>query len=50
MKTEFMCPCGDDMAGADEDELVAAVKQHLADKHPDRDYTREEILLYADEA
>lgn len=45
-----MCPCGDDMAGVDEDALVAAVQQHLADKHPDRNYTREEILLYADEA
>jgi len=49
MKTEFQCPCGDEMSAEDEDGLVTVVQQHLADKHPDRSYTREEILLYADE-
>jgi hypothetical protein len=49
MKTGFQCPCGDELEGADEDELVEVVRAHLAEKHPDRDYSREQILLFADE-
>jgi hypothetical protein len=47
LKTHLSCPCGESIHGTDEDDLVAKVKAHLAEKHPDRDYTREEILFLA---
>lgn len=49
MKTGFLCPCGDELSGEDEDELVEVVRRHLAEKHPDRSYSREQILLFAEE-
>ncbi|MEV0432645.1 DUF1059 domain-containing protein [Nocardia sp. NPDC050413] len=47
MKTRLRCPCGDLIVGTDEDDLVEHANAHLAANHPDHDYTREEILLFA---
>ncbi len=47
MKTRLNCPCGEYITAADEDELVRLVQEHLAAEHPDRDYTREDILFMA---
>ncbi|AZG47364.1 DUF1059 domain-containing protein [Gordonia insulae] len=47
MKTRLTCPCGDQMKGADEDELVQKVQEHLAENHPDHEYSRDEILFMA---
>lgn len=47
MKTTLNCPCGETIQGADEDDLVEKVQAHLADKHPDHEYTREQILFMA---
>jgi hypothetical protein len=47
MKTIVDCPCGEHIVGGDEDDLVAKVQQHLAEKHPGREYTREQILMMA---
>ncbi len=41
------CPCATTLRGADDDELVEKVQQHLAAEHPGREYSREEILLMA---
>lgn len=43
------CPCGEEITGADEDELVERTRQHLSEAHPGRSYTREQILFFADE-
>jgi hypothetical protein len=45
------CPCGADVTGETDDELVAAVEQHVQEKHPDRvgKMSREEILGAAEE-
>ena len=45
------CPCGADVMGETDDELVAAVEQHVQESHPDRVGTmsREEILGAAEE-
>ena len=45
----MQCPCGEEITGADDDELVTRAKEHLAQKHPDRadDYEREHILFMA---
>jgi predicted small metal-binding protein len=47
MKTQLNCPCGLLVTGNDEDELVENVQRHLAEEHPDRDYSRDEILFLA---
>jgi predicted small metal-binding protein len=47
MKTNLTCPCGEQIEGKDEDELVEKVKRHLAENHPGHEYTREEILFMA---
>jgi predicted small metal-binding protein len=43
------CPCGTDVAGANDDELVTAVNEHLATDHPEMagKYSREQILSMA---
>ena len=46
-KTLMNCPCGERIHGKDEDELVALTQAHLAAEHPDREYTREQILFLA---
>ena len=47
MKTRLSCPCGEMIEGTDEDDLVEKVQAHLSDKHPDHQYTRDEILFMA---
>lgn len=47
MKTTVVCPCGEQIVGKDEDDLVAKVKEHLAAEHPGHEYTREQILSMA---
>ena len=47
MKTMLTCPCGELIEGKNEDELVEKVQDHLRDKHPDHEYTREQILFMA---
>lgn len=47
MKTNLNCPCGEAIRATDEDDLVAQTQAHLAEKHPDHDYTRDEILFIA---
>jgi hypothetical protein len=45
------CPCGVVVTGETDDELVAAVEQHVASDHPDLvgKYSREQILGMAKE-
>jgi predicted small metal-binding protein len=47
MKTTLTCPCGETITGKDEDELVERVRAHLKERHPDHEYTREQILFMA---
>jgi hypothetical protein len=47
MKTQLNCPCGEYIRGTDEDDLVEKARVHLAEKHPDHDYGRDEILFIA---
>ena len=43
------CPCGKDVEGETDDQLVAAVEAHVASDHPDMvgRYSREQILSMA---
>ncbi|HEX2588833.1 MAG TPA: DUF1059 domain-containing protein [Gaiellales bacterium] len=43
------CPCGVDVNGESDDELVTNVQQHIQDDHPDLvgQYSREQILSMA---
>lgn len=45
------CPCGTDVQGDDDDELVENVQEHVRSDHPDLvgEYTREKILGIAHE-
>jgi hypothetical protein len=45
------CPCGQDVEGETEDELVESVEAHIAADHPDLvgAYSREQILGMAHE-
>ncbi len=43
----LQCPCGELLEGVDEDDLVEKAQEHLRDKHPGLDYSRDEILLMA---
>lgn len=45
MKTHLNCPCGEVIVGLDEDQLVANAQEHLAEVHPGRDYSADEILM-----
>jgi predicted small metal-binding protein len=51
MAKVIRCPCGTDVQGETDDELVAAVERHVREKHPDRIGTmsREDILGAAHE-
>lgn len=42
------CPCGYVVSAQDEDELVETSRAHLREAHPERSYTREQILFFAD--
>ena len=45
------CPCGTNVEGNTDDELVTNVQQHIADDHPDMvgKYSTEQILEMAHE-
>ncbi len=45
------CPCGTDVSGESEDELVTNVEQHVQERHPEMagKQSREEILAMAHE-
>jgi predicted small metal-binding protein len=45
------CPCGTDVRGETDDELVAAVEEHVKENHPEQagKMSREEILEGAHE-
>ena len=45
------CPCGRDVAGETDDELVSNVEQHVSEAHPDMvgQMSREQILEMAHE-
>ncbi len=47
----LQCPCGEEITGTDDDELVANTQAHLAQVHPERagEYGREHILFMARE-
>ncbi|MFE3227785.1 DUF1059 domain-containing protein [Nocardia sp. NPDC059228] len=47
MKTRLSCPCGEYIRGENEDDLVEKTQAHLAEQHPDHDYSRDEILFLA---
>ena len=47
MKKNLRCPCGEQIIGTDEDDLVAKVQTHLKENHPGHDYSRDEILFMA---
>jgi hypothetical protein len=47
MKTTLDCRAASGSLSRDEDDLVEKVQEHLAERHPDRDYTRDEILFLA---
>lgn len=47
MKTQLHCPCGEQIKGVDEDDLVEKTQKHLRDEHDGREYTRDEILFMA---
>jgi hypothetical protein len=43
------CPCGKDISGETDDEIVGNVEEHIAEDHPDLvgQYSREQILEMA---
>jgi predicted small metal-binding protein len=47
MELTLRCPCTEVLTGDNEDELVEKVQEHLQEKHPGREYTRDEILFLA---
>ena len=47
VKTHITCPCGEAIAGKDEDELVELTQAHLASVHPGMEYDRDAILFMA---
>ena len=50
--TKFVhCECGHDLQGETDDEVVAAVEQHVKEAHPDMEgqMSREQILEMAHE-
>ena len=47
VKTRLICPCGTQVDGQDEDDLVARTQEHLAAEHPGREYDRDMILFMA---
>jgi len=47
MEMYLNCPCGEVVEGLDEDDLVESAQAHLREAHPDRTYTREQILFMA---
>lgn len=46
MAFQLNCPCGTQILAADDD-LLTDVRAHLADAHPGRDYSDNEIHMLA---
>jgi hypothetical protein len=46
-KRRLQCPCGEMLTAPDEDSLVQLAQAHLAERHPELEYSREEILFIA---
>jgi predicted small metal-binding protein len=46
------CPCGTDVRGESDDDIVSAVEQHVQDEHPDMvgKMDRKQILEMAEQA
>lgn len=47
VKTRLVCPCGTQITGEDEDQLVERAQEHLAAEHEGRSYDRDMILFMA---
>jgi predicted small metal-binding protein len=47
LKTRLGCPCGEQIVGKDEDDLVEKTQKHRAENHPGHDSSRDEILFLA---
>ena len=43
----LQCPCGVLLEADDDDALVEAAQAHLAEAHPNLEYSRDEILFLA---
>ncbi len=43
----LQCPCGELLEGVDDDDIVEKAQEHLRDKHPGMEYSRDEILFMA---
>jgi hypothetical protein len=46
MAYNMRCPCGLSITAPD-DTFVATVQEHLATEHPGREYSENEILMFA---
>jgi len=46
MAYNMRCPCGESITAPD-DTFVATVQAHLAEEHPGREYSENEILMFA---
>ena len=44
MKRRIVCPCGHPMKAANDDELYGVVREHVDEKHPELNYSREDIM------
>lgn len=47
MKRYLHCPCGEWLEGEDEADLIRKAREHLAEAHPELEYTDEQILFMA---
>ena len=45
MKLLLDCPCGEQLVGTSDDDVVDTAQRHLAASHPGMEYSREEILF-----
>lgn len=43
MAREITCPCGHKMQAPDDKALYAVVRDHIDEKHPELNYSREDI-------
>lgn len=44
MKRRIVCPCGHPMQAANDEELYKTVRGHVDEKHPELNYSREDIM------
>lgn len=47
LMASLRCPCGANFRTETDDELVEQVQEHLAEAHPGRTYSRDDILMLA---